>query len=468
MTLVPGRTPAHAEPGGGALDGVLLPPKLIRRVISGLPTGLVVLDATDRAVLVNTVARRMGVVRDYEIAVAELADLVRSTRLAGRDHERQIDLPPVPEPPLTRPRPDQEALAVRTRARLLDSTGHVAVILDDITESRRVEAVRRDFVANVSHELKTPVGALHVLAEAVAAASEDPVAVRRFASRMTRESDRLARLVQEIIDLSRLQGAEPLPDLRPLLTGELLTEAVDRNRLHAQAQEISLAVIGDGALQVLGDEGQLVTAVANLLENAISYSPRGTRIVLGVRRSGTTVEISVADEGIGIAEKDLERVFERFYRADPARSRATGGTGLGLAIVKHIATNHGGTVTVWSSEGAGSTFTIRLPLFANAAATATPSAGIAVPVLVVPGIADGRASSDDPDVSDPGDILDAREILAASVQDVPGWEASVRDEGATEVDGDQARGDHDAEFRGERGKRSGSAGPSDGTWGAIG
>ncbi|CAO5176461.1 two-component system, OmpR family, sensor histidine kinase SenX3 [Frankia sp. AiPs1] len=431
MTLVPGRTPAHTGPGGGALDGVLLPAKLIRRVISGLPTGLVVLDAADRAVLVNTVARRMGVVRDYEIAVAELADLVQATRRAGRDHEREIDLPPVPEPPLTRPRPDQEALAVRTRARLLDSTGHVAVILDDITESRRVEAVRRDFVANVSHELKTPVGALHVLAEAVAAASEDPVAVRRFASRMTHESARLARLVQEIIDLSRLQGAEPLPDLRPLPTGDLLTEAVDRNRLAAQAQEISVVVIGDGELRVLGDEGQLVTAVANLLENAISYSPRGTRIVLGVRRSGTTVEISVADEGMGIAEKDLERVFERFYRADPARSRATGGTGLGLAIVKHIATNHGGTATVWSAEGAGSTFTIRLPVF-----TAGPGVG-----------AELAAAAGSDEAGPAADIaMDGADASALAAGASEGTDGAVAD---------------------RNGKRSGSAGPSDGTRGAI-
>ncbi|MCK9897574.1 cell wall metabolism sensor histidine kinase WalK [Frankia sp. AgB32] len=376
MTLVPGRPTPYTGPNGSSAEesSTVLPAKLIRRVISGLPTGLVVVDAADRVVLVNTVARRMGVVYQDEIAVAELAELVRATRLAGSDRERQIDLPPVPEPPLTRPRPDQEALAVRTRARVLDSTGHVAVILDDITESRRVEAVRRDFVANVSHELKTPVGALHVLAEAVAAASEDPVAVRRFASRMTHESTRLARLVQEIIDLSRLQGAEPLPDLRPLRTADLLAEAVDRARFAAQAQAISVAVIGDGDLRVLGDENQLVTAVANLLENAISYSPHGTRVVLGVRRSGTTVEISVADEGIGIAEKDLERVFERFYRADPARSRATGGTGLGLAIVKHIATNHGGAVTVWSAEGAGSTFTLRLPVFIPTRPVGPPAA----------------------------------------------------------------------------------------------
>ncbi|EIV94244.1 signal transduction histidine kinase [Frankia sp. QA3] len=414
----------------------MLPAKLVRRVISGLPTGLIVLDTADRVVLVNAVAKRMGVVDEDELAVAELAELVGATRGAGSDRERQIDLPPVPEPPLTRPRPDQEGLAVRARARLLDSSGHVAVILDDITESRRVEAVRRDFVANVSHELKTPVGALHVLAEAVAAASEDPVAVRRFASRMTHESARLARLVQEIIDLSRLQGAEPLPDLRPLPTAALLAEAVDRTRLVAQAQAISIAVIGDGELRVLGDENQLVTAVANLLDNAISYSPRGTRVVLGVRRSGTTVEISVADEGIGIAEKDLERVFERFYRADPARSRATGGTGLGLAIVKHIATNHGGSVTVWSAEGAGSTFTLRLPLFTGAAPSFT--------------FEERRV----PEMTGPG---------APDADGAPGGQPSGTDTAAG------SGGAGDAGGAGHRSggnrKRSGSAGPSDLTGG---
>nr|MDT0663896.1 ATP-binding protein [Micromonospora sp. DSM 115978] len=250
---------------------------------------------------------------------------------------------------------------MRVRTRALDAEGHVAVILDDVTEARRVEAVRRDFVANVSHELKTPVGALHVLAEAVAAASDDPVAVLRFASRMTHESARLGRLVQEIIDLSRLQGADPMPELVPVVISEVVAEAVDRTRLAAQSRDIVVAVIGDGGTTVLGDGRQLTTAVANLLHNAINYSPKGTRVVLGVRRAADQIEISVADEGIGIPERDIERVFERFYRADPARSRDTGGTGLGLAIVKHIATNHGGAVTVWSSEGSGSTFTLRLP-----------------------------------------------------------------------------------------------------------
>ncbi len=354
-------TPASVTPGAAAPQPAL-PSRLIRRLVDGLPSGLVVLDADGAVVLANPAARTMGVIDAGRLALDELTDLVGQTRADGVDRDRQLGLPPRPEPPLTRPRPDQEAFAVRARTLRLGSDGHVAVILDDVTEARRVEAVRRDFVANVSHELKTPVGALHVLAEAVAVASDDPVAVRRFASRMTRESSRLARLVQEIIDLSRLQGADPMPDLRPVLVSAVLAEALDRTRLTASAREITIAVIGDSDFAVSGDEGQLATALANLLDNAVSYSPTGTRVVIGVRRAGDTVELSVADEGIGIAERDLERVFERFYRADPARSRQTGGTGLGLAIVKHVATNHGGSVSVWSSEGAGSTFTIRLPL----------------------------------------------------------------------------------------------------------
>ncbi|WP_045877376.1 ATP-binding protein [Pseudofrankia sp. DC12] len=350
-----------AVAGEGPADS--LPADQLRRLVSALPSGVVVLTTRDEVVMANPAARAMGVVVDNRIGVPSVADIVRRTRRAGSGLDGQLDLPPVPPPPLTRPRPDQEPLAVRVRTRPLGGVGHIAVILDDVTESRRVDAVRRDFVANISHELKTPVGALHVLAEAVQAASEDPVAVRRFAERMTHESARLARLVQEIIHLSRLQGADPLPELRPVAVGNVVAEAVDRNRLAAQTRGISVAVIGQTDAGVLGDEAQLVTAVANLLENAVNYSPRGTRVGLGVRCAGDMVEISVADEGIGIAEKDLERVFERFYRADPARSRETGGTGLGLAIVKHIVTNHGGTVGVWSSEGAGSTFTLRLPSY---------------------------------------------------------------------------------------------------------
>jgi len=358
----PAKLRPYATERAGEPDATL-PVGELRRLVSALPSGVLVLTGDDEVAMANPAAHAMGVVAGSKVAVTSVLDLVRRTREAGVGFDGELDLPPVPPPPLTRPRPDQEALAVRARSRPLGDNGHIAVILDDVTESRRVEAVRRDFVANVSHELKTPVGALHVLAEAVHAASEDPVAVRRFADRMTHESARLARLVQEIIHLSRLQGADPLPRMQPVAVGNVVAEAVDRNRLAAQSMGISVAVIGQTDAGVLGDESQLVTAVANLLENAVNYSPRGTRVGLGVRCVGGTVEISVADEGIGIAEKDLERVFERFYRADPARSRETGGTGLGLAIVKHIVTNHGGSVGVWSAEGAGSTFTLRLPTY---------------------------------------------------------------------------------------------------------
>jgi two-component system sensor histidine kinase SenX3 len=255
-------------------------------------------------------------------------------------------------------------IAVSAQAAPLVESGYVALLFTDVTEQRRLEAVRRDFVANVSHELKTPVGALTLLAEAVQDAAGDPEAVRRFAARMQHEGTRLGRLVAELIELSRLQGAEPLPAPAVVEVDDVVTEALDRTRLAAETAGITVVAGGEHGLAVRGSESQLVTALVNLVDNAIAYSQSGTRIAVGTRRRDTTVEISVSDQGIGIAERDLERVFERFYRADPARSRATGGTGLGLAIVKHIASNHGGEVSVWSVEGSGSTFTLRLPLAA--------------------------------------------------------------------------------------------------------
>jgi two-component system sensor histidine kinase SenX3 len=244
----------------------------------------------------------------------------------------------------------------------------VALLLDDVTEARRLEAVRRDFVANVSHELKTPVGALTLLAEAVLDAADDPDAVQRFAGRIQHESARLGRLVRELIELSRLQGAEPLPGNDEVMVEALLDEAQDRTRLAAEQGGISVLARCPQDLVVRGNESQLTMAITNLVDNAIAYSPRGTRVAVSAlaaqdpEHRRPCVEISVSDQGMGIAENELTRVFERFYRVDPARSRATGGTGLGLAIVKHVATNHGGTVSVWSVEGSGSTFTIRLPL----------------------------------------------------------------------------------------------------------
>jgi two-component system sensor histidine kinase SenX3 len=248
----------------------------------------------------------------------------------------------------------------------------VALVLQDVTEARRVEAVRRDFVANVGHELKTPVGALSLLAEAIEDAADDPETVRRFATRMTHEADRLARLVRELIDLSRLQGGEPLPELVPVEVDTVIAEAVDRTKLAASAKQIAIVTGGEGGLVVRGVESQLATAVTNLLANAVAYSPEHTRIAVGARGRAGFVEVTVTDNGIGIPREDRSRVFERFYRVDQSRASRTGGTGLGLAIVKHVATNHGGSVSVWSEEGLGSTFTLRIPLAAGADTPATP------------------------------------------------------------------------------------------------
>ncbi len=339
------------------------------QVIDALPAAIAVVDESDNVVLSNRSAIELGVVRGDRLVVAELRRLVRDVRRTSQARELQV------EPAVSRLGRVPEA--VRARLAPVGDAGHVALLVEDVTEARRVEAVRRDFVANVSHELKTPVGAMALLAEALQDASEDPDAVRRFAGRVQHEAGRLGRLVQELIDLSRLQGADPLPDATVVSVDQVVAEAVDRARTAASSRGIEIVRGGERLLTVDGSETQLVTAVGNLIENAVHYSPERTRVAVAVRRGDDAVEISVTDQGMGIADKDLERVFERFYRADPARSRATGGTGLGLAIVKHVATNHGGEVNVWSVEGSGSTFTLRLP--PSAAHLPDPVPQIAVP-----------------------------------------------------------------------------------------
>ncbi|HEY6746582.1 MAG TPA: ATP-binding protein [Mycobacteriales bacterium] len=346
------------------------PPMLARRVLEVMGTAAVVLDPADEVVLANPAARQMGVVRGGRVVVDDLRRLARAARRDGEGRHGVVD---------TRGRLGREPIAVSARVAPLVETGYVALLLDDVTETRRLEAVRRDFVANVSHELKTPVGALTLLAEAVQDAADDPEAIRRFAGRMQHEGSRLGRLVAELIELSRLQGAEPLPSSTVVDVDDVVAEALDRTRLAAESAGIVVVAGGQGRLAVCGNESQLVTALVNLLDNAIAYSPAGTRVAIGTRRREGHAEISVSDQGIGIAEGDLERVFERFYRADPARSRATGGTGLGLAIVKHIATNHGGGVSVWSVEGSGSTFTLRLPLAGSLAEPDADDQDVPVP-----------------------------------------------------------------------------------------
>jgi two-component system sensor histidine kinase SenX3 len=344
-----------------------------RKSLDSLRVGVVVLDAEDHPVLVNPAARAMGLLRSGGApgtiaAHPILRTLAGQVRRTGVRREVELDLP------RGRAGGAHAPLGLHLRAVALNST-HVAIEAADVTEAHRLARVRRDFVANVSHELKTPIGALQLLAEALLDAtevsansvqpdddqSEDLVAARRFAERIHHESARMGRLVNELLELTRLQGAEPLPTPEPVSVDWVIAEVVDRTRTTASAKTIEVTYAGPKGAMVYGSDSQVATAVTNLVENAIAYSGEDTTVSITLRQDDNWVEIDVADQGIGIAPHDVDRIFERFYRADQARSRSTGGTGLGLAIVKHIATNHGGRVDVTSTLGDGSTFTLRLP-----------------------------------------------------------------------------------------------------------
>ena len=324
-----------------------------RAILEAVPVAVLVVDVAEEVLVGNRAARELGLVNDGVLAaLPQLRQLVRDTRVHSRPYDAELSSPLV--------RPGHPPAVYRARlAPIFDGT--VAVLLEDVTDARRLEDVRRDFVANVSHELKTPAAALGLLSEALQDAADDPQAVRSFAARTQREAARLGMLVQDLVALSRLEGAEAQPDRQVIRLDRAMAEAVDRVRTSAQARGIDVVRSGDHGIHVSGTESQLTTALGNLLENAVNYSPDKARVVIGARVVQDMVEINVVDEGIGIAAKDIDRVFERFYRSDPARSRATGGTGLGLAIVKHVANNHGGTVSVRSTEGYGSTFTLRIP-----------------------------------------------------------------------------------------------------------
>jgi len=324
----------------------------VATVLSVLRSSAVVMGPEDQVLQASAPAHVLGIVRSNRLVVEELVTMVRQVRRDGEIRQRDLEI--------VRGRLGATQY-VSARVAPLGSR-LVLVLVEDRTRERRIDAVRKDFVVNVSHELKTPIGALTLLADAVADASDDPDAVQRFSGRMRIEASRLSRLVKEIIELSRLQGDDPLENPGPVDVAEVIEQAVDRCRVDAQNRGISLVVKCDPALEVLGSEDQLVIAVGNLVENAVNYSPDHTRVAVAAHVDGDLVEITVSDQGVGIPNADLERIFERFYRVDRARSRETGGTGLGLSIVKHIASIHGGDVRVWSVEGQGSTFTIRLPL----------------------------------------------------------------------------------------------------------
>ncbi|WP_051759376.1 ATP-binding protein [Herbidospora cretacea] len=335
----------------------------VASLLAVLPSSAVVLDREDRVLRASSAARAYGLVRGDTLISAELLALARKVRRDGEIREGEIET--------SGRKFGQESTSFAVRVAPLGSTGQVLVLAEDQTDRLRVEAVRRDFVANVSHELKTPVGALSLLAETIQDAADDPEAVTRFAGRMQHEAARLTYLIQDLITLSRIQGAEEIPTPEPVQVDEAVHEAIDRCSTKAASKDITLVAGGTGGLNIWGDDELLVTALRNLIDNAVAYSPEHTRVVVSARPAGDSVEISISDQGIGIPESAQERIFERFFRVDAARSRSTGGTGLGLAIVKHVAVAHGGEVSVWSKEGSGSTFTLRLPAFGGVA-VATP------------------------------------------------------------------------------------------------
>lgn len=336
--------PSHVE-------GPVVPPA-VATVLSVLRSSAVVVDDADVVQKASAPAYAMGLVRGTKLVSAELADLVCQVRRDGQIRETELVLSRIGLP----------ARHVTARVAPLGSR-LVLALLEDRTRERRVEAVRRDFVANVSHELKTPVGAIRLLSEAVADAADDPTAVKRFAGRMLHESDRLSRLVQQVIELSRLQGDDPLEAPIPVALDDAIAVAVDTSAIDADSKRIQIVTGGTPGLEVFGNEEQLTAAVTNLVANAVSYSEPESTVLVTTKSDAGAVEISVVDQGIGIPEKEIDRIFERFYRVDPARHRSTGGTGLGLSIVKHVAATHGGEVRVWSVEGQGSTFTLSLPSF---------------------------------------------------------------------------------------------------------
>jgi len=324
-------------------------PTGVATVLGVLRSSALVVNENDEVLKASAPAYSLGLVRGNEVCVAELAELIKQVRRDGQIRETEFVL--------TRNRSAQHVTA---RVAPLSSR-LVLALVEDRTRERRVEAIRRDFVVNVSHELKTPVGAINLLAEAVAEASDDPEAVERFAGRMRMESDRLSRLVQQIIALSRLQGDDPLEFPHPVQLDEIITRAIDQSAIDAQAKGIEVVHNGGRDLELLGNGDQVTMAVGNLVANAVAYSPARSRVVVSAKANGAMVDITITDQGIGIPAAEIDRIFERFYRVDPARHRSTGGTGLGLSIVKHVAASHGGEVRVWSVEGNGSSFTLTLP-----------------------------------------------------------------------------------------------------------
>lgn len=329
-----------------------IPEVLIKTLQSLESESLIVIPGEEILFQSNGVAN-FAIVKDEKITSEDLMALIRVARRTNQSHQSRIEIARGPIGPGRR--------EFEVSVTPLNDEGVVLVLISDQSEARRIDAVRRDFVANVSHELKTPIGALGLLSEAILGARDEPDAVVKFATRMQQEAKRLADLVQEIIDLSRLQSSDPLQKAHDVEISDVVGEAVQQAQFSAESRNILVEISEIENCVVVGDRDQLIMALLNLVENAINYSPENTKVTIVSKSKEEVIELSVTDQGIGIADVEMPRIFERFYRVDPARSRMTGGTGLGLSIVKHVALNHGGDVKVWSKEGVGSTFTLQLP-----------------------------------------------------------------------------------------------------------
>ena len=339
------------------IEVMVVTPEL-KRALAQVGGAAAVIGPHDEVLHSTVSARSMNIVRGSRIIEETVLEIVRESRQRSTELCRDIDVPGTAT--------GRTAQHLTVRVGPLDAHGNIVLVVDDRAPLLRVEQTRRDFVANISHELKTPIGAIAILSEAVEGAADDPEAVRHFAGRLNKETARVSEMVSQIINLSRLQSDQPMMTPQQVDVCHVLADAVERNRELADSREVNLVVKAEPDLEIQGDPAQLTDAVSNLIHNAIVYSNPRARVAVSSRLvhdvDGDRADIAVADNGIGITDADQRRIFERFYRVDYARSRDNGGTGLGLSLVKHIAQAHGGSVDVWSKVGQGSTFTLSIPL----------------------------------------------------------------------------------------------------------
>jgi two-component system sensor histidine kinase SenX3 len=344
---------------GRATESRTLVPHRTRQFMAVLQSGAMVVDRQGRAVASNPLATALGLTRPDGSVLPEVVDCADAAWSCGEPQEADVTV---------RRGVRGASAVIHIRVSTIDDNVALA-LANDRTEQRVAEMTRREFSVNVSHELKTPVGALVLLAETLEAVADDPTAVREFSAKIGKEARRLSKLIQEIIEISRIQGTDDVLDRRRVALTNVVAEAVDAAQTQAKARGIGLSVSMQARPSVLGDRDLLVMAVRNLVDNAVAYSDSGGSVTVVLSAEDDVASITVIDRGIGISKTERDRIFERFYRTDPARSRETGGTGLGLSIVKHIAAQHDGEITLWSRLGVGSTFTLRLPIAQKGAGT---------------------------------------------------------------------------------------------------